>query len=843
MDTYSSAECAKKLKTDLKSGLSQNEAKKRLRKFGKNQLKEKRKKGIVFLFFEQFNDFLIIVLMAAACISFFTNIYEHSGDIAEPLIILAIVILNAVLGVVQERKAEKSLDALKKMTAPESYVIRDGKEVCIPAADVVPGDVVIIRAGDIISADLRLAESVSLEVDESALTGESVPVYKDASCETEENLPLAERADMAYSGTYVTGGYGKGIAVATGMNTEVGTIASMLTDEQSEPTPLQKKLDYVGKCLGICALLICALVFVIGVCHHLAPFDMFVTSVSLAVAAIPEGLPAIVTIMLSIGVQKMAQSGAIVRNLTAVEALGGADVICSDKTGTLTQNKMTVTDVFGDELSVVKYGMLCSASNTKNPTELAIADYAGKINYKTDNKLKKTSEIPFSSSSKQMRIMYGELLTVKGAPEIILPMCDFYSDNGKVRAMTDEKRRMIESRNKKYASEALRVIAVAYKNRAKSVTENKLVFCGLAAMSDPPRKDAAIAVKQCGLAGIKPVMITGDHAVTACSVAKEMGILSDEGKYLTGSQLDKMTDEELCESVEDYSVFARTTPSHKLRIVKAFKKKKLTVAMTGDGVNDAPALKCADIGCGLGKSGTEVAKASSDIVLTDDNFAGIIKAVRIGREIYANIKKSVKFLLSSNIGEIFAVFAAIILGLPSPLGAMQLLWINLVTDSLPAIALGVDPPECDLLTKGKNTMHLFSTSMTVAIVTEGLLIGSLGLAAFCIGMFIYGSTTVGRTMCFCVLSLCQLVHAFNMRSDEESIFKTGILKNKLLVVSFLAGCAMQLGVVYFVPEFFGVMCPTGEQWGIIAIMSVVPLAAVEIQKAVNRLFRRNCAED
>ncbi len=834
--TYSAEQSAKKHKTDINSGLSEKEAKRRLHRLGKNQLTEKKSKGVFRLFFEQFNDFLIIVLMAAACISFFTNIYENSGDIAEPVIILAIVVLNALLGVIQERKAEKSLEALKKMTAPEAAVIRGGAEKTIPAAEVVEGDIVAVRAGDIVCADLRLISSVSLEADESALTGESVPVNKDCTAEPAELAPLAERVNMAYSGTYITGGYGIGIAVATGMNTEVGKIAAMLTGEENVQTPLQKKLDHIGKCLGICALVICALVFAVGVLHRLAPFDMFVTSISLAVAAIPEGLPAIVTIMLSLGVQKMAKSGAVVRNLTAVEALGGADVICTDKTGTLTQNKMTVMHIFGDKSAALKNGMLCSAHNTKNPTELAIASCAEKEGVKAEKSLKKSAELPFSSATKQMRVMYEDYLAVKGAPEVILPLCSFYSDNGSVRNMTDEKRRIIDSQNKKYASEALRVIAVAYKSKTNDINSSQLVFCGLVAMSDPPRPDAVIAVSQCKKAGIRPVMITGDHVVTACSAARITGILTDGGKYITGSELDRMTDDELCEKVGDYSVFARTTPEHKLRIVKALKKNDLIVAMTGDGVNDAPALKAADIGCGLGKSGTEVAKASSDIVLTDDNFASIVKAVRMGREIYENIKKSVKFLLSSNIGEIFTVFAAIILGLPSPLGAMQLLWINLVTDSLPAIALGVDPPDCDLLTKGKNTAHLFNASMTASIIFEGLMVGALGLGAFCTGVFLYGSTAAGRTMCFCVLSLCQLVHAFNMRSETESIFKVGIFKNKLLVLSFIIGCAMQVGVVCFLPELFGAASLGFSQWCIIAALSAAPLVVVELQKALNRLF-------
>jgi len=823
---------ADKYKTDCSSGLSRREAKKRIAYRGLNKLKESKSKGILLLFFEQFNDFLIIILIAAACISFFTNILEGSGDIAEPVVIMTIVVFNAILGVVQERRAEKSLEALKKMSAPSASVIRDGTEISVNSEEVCTGDIIVLRSGDVVAADIRLFKAINLEVDESSLTGESVPIHKDICEALDEFTPLAERYNMAYSGTFVTGGTGKGIVVATGMDTEVGRIATLLSCEEAVMSPLQKKLDKVGKILGICALCICAFVFVIGVFNKIHPFDMFVTSISLAVAAIPEGLPAIVTIMLSVGVRKMAESGAIVRNLTAVEALGGADVICSDKTGTLTLNKMTVQKVFGDEKSCFEYGVICSGENTKNPTELAIIKYA------LDKKIKIRDAVPdeivpFSSKTKQMRVRCGKLLAVKGAPEIILRMCSYIQIGNKTEKLSEVKKNSIISENKKMASEALRVIAVAYKADAESINAGQLVFCGLIGMSDPPRPEAAEAVGQCRMAGIKTVMITGDHAVTACAVAEKLGIISGRSECITGRELDCLSDDELAEKTEHCSVFARTTPEHKVRLVKAFRKKGKIVAMTGDGVNDAPALKCADIGCSLGKSGTDVAKASSDIVLTDDNFATIVKSVRMGREIYENIKKSVKFLLSSNIGEIITVFFGILLGFPTPLLAMQLLWINLVTDSLPAIALGIDPCDEDMLSRSKNTDKLFDTGMIVSVVYEGIMIGLLGLIAFCIGFYSYGNLTVGRTMAFCVLSISQLIHAFNMRS-EKSIIGRAFFRNKMLLFSFLTGVILQIAVVCLLPDLFSVTRLDAEKWGIVALLSIVPLMVVEIQKYINR---------
>ena len=825
----------KEQKTDRIKGLTPKEAKRRLIANGPNKLAEKNKKGIVILFFEQFNDFLILILIAAACISFFTSIMDNDGDMIEPVIIMAIVVFNAVLGVIQEFRAEKSLEALKKMSSPTATVIRKGKVVEIPAEEVCCGDVVHISTGDVVAADLRLFETLDLEVDESALTGESVPVSKDAQVVVEKLSPIADRINTAYSGTFVTSGKGKGIVVSTGMDTEVGKIAGMLSSQEDVRTPLQNKLEQVGKVLGICALMICALVFVIGVMRNFSPFDMFVTSISLAVAAIPEGLPAIVTIMLSIGVQKMARCGAIVRNLPAVETLGSADVICTDKTGTLTENKMKVCNFFGHEESVFTYGGMCCSENTKNPTELAILSACRERNIVFSHST--VAEHPFSSVTKHMRVLTDKELSVKGAPEIVLKLCDKLQTKEGIVPMTEYKQKEILSANKDFASEAYRVIAVAYKPNAVNIEENGLIFCGLIAMSDPPRKEVFEAVRLCKTGGIRPIMITGDHKETAFAVAKQTGIATNKSECMIGNQLDSMDDEQLGLAVQKYNVFARTSPEHKVRIVQALKKSGKTVAMTGDGVNDAPALKSADIGCSLGMSGTDVAKASSDLVLTDDNFATIVKAVRLGREIHENIKKSVRFLISSNIGEIITVFVSILMGMPVPLLALQLLWINLVTDSLPGVALGIDPPDRDMLHEGVNNEKLFNFSSSVAMALEGMFIGGLALFAFSVGLNVYSSLVVGRTMSFCVLSFSQLLHAFNMRSSGSVLGKK-FFENKLLLISLIVGVVLQVTVVCFFSHLFGTVNLTLSQWQIVVCLSIMPLVVVELQKRINMAVRK-----
>lgn len=829
---YNSVEDVEKIyKTNAKKGLTDKESRNRILKNGQNKLKEKKRKSFVFLFFEQFNDFLIIILITAACISFFTGILSGDGDILESMIILAIVVFNALLGMFQQAKAEKSLEALRKMSAPTANVIRDGKLKTVYAEDICTGDLVVLSTGDVVCADIRLTESVNMELDESALTGESVPVAKNFECICSDTSLLAERENMVYQGTYVTSGRGQGIVVAVGMDTEVGKIASMLSQDDTEQTPLQKKLEYVGKILGICSLGICGLVFIMGVLRRLEAFEMFVMSVSLAVAAIPEGLPAVVTVMLSVGVQRMARSGAIVRNLSAVETLGGADVICTDKTGTLTENKMVVQKLYGDKNKTLKLGGICCTQNTKNPTELAILNICKENNIAVDSK--KTAEEAFSSKTKQMRVIADNMLIVKGAPEIVQGLCTRIYKEGKISELTSLDRKSILQQNKEYAADALRVIAVAYKENPQTINDKELVFCGLIAMSDAPRVEVYEAVRLCKSGGVKTVMITGDHLETAYAVGSQLKITDSKDKCITGGELDKLTDKELTKKIDNFDVIARATPEHKVRIVNAYKEKGQIVAMTGDGVNDAPALKSADIGISLGVSGTDVAKAASDLVLTDDNFATIVKAVRMGREIHQNIKKSVRFLLSCNIGEIITVFAAVTLGLPVPLSPIQILWINLVTDSLPALALGADPCDEDMLLKNKSENKLFDKQMAFEISWEGMLIGAISLFSFVCGMVLWGSVKTGSTMAFCVLSMSQLVHSFNMRS-ENSVLGKAFFSNKFLLLSLVVGTMLQTGVVLFFGNVFGTVSLTGMQWLLVVILSLLPLLVGEAQKRINK---------
>lgn len=840
----------KTLFTDSEKGISSKEAAQRLEKNGENILKEQKRKSVLVRFLSQFNDFMIIILLAAAAISFAVSMIEGETDFVDPIIILIIVILNAVLGTVQESKAEKSLDALKKISAPSANVIRDGKLISVSAQAVVAGDILSFSAGDLIAADVRIINAENLRTDESALTGESNSVSKTALSSLPEDTPLAERRNMVFSSSAVTQGNGCGIVVATGMDTEVGHIADMILSAETELTPLQIRLAQVGKTLGISALIICGAVFVMGLLRSAAPFEMFMTSVSLAVAAIPEGLPAIVTVMLAIGVQRMAEKNAIIRHLPSVETLGGASVICSDKTGTLTMNKMKVTRIeSSDDLFTLKLAVLCSNSRFTDkgligsPTENAILNAGKESGISKDNLEKKyprLNEIPFDSSRKMMTTVHNnnghKRIITKGAPEILLPLCSMYYDGEKTVPMTTFKREEILKTNAAMAENALRVIAAAYKDTDGSVSETDLVFVGLIGMTDPPRPEVKEAVKLCRQAGIRPVMITGDNVITASAVARQTGILTDSDKFMTGAELDSIPQSRLEKIIKDYSVFARVTPEHKVRIVKAWKARGETVAMTGDGINDAPALKTADIGCAMGKNGTEAAKGAADMILTDDNFATIVEAVREGRGIYANIKKAVQFLLSSNIGEILTIFMGIIFGKASPLAAIQLLWVNLVTDSLPAIALGLDPVDEQAMTKPpvNPKKSLFANGLGITIALEGCMIGALALLAFSIGSNIFdagGDSIVGRSMAFAVLSLSQLVHAFNMRS-EYSIFKAGILKNHYLVGAFIVGAVLQISVISVAPlaDIFKVTALNVQQWGIVAVLSLLPIALVELQK-------------
>ncbi len=846
-------ETAALFSTDIKNGLGTEEAKRRLGVYGKNELKRKKRKNIVVKFFEQFNDFMIMILLGAAAVSFFTSLMRGDADVTEPVIILAIVTLNALLGVIQEKRAEKSLDALKKMSSPHACVLRSSNTLTVDAADVVPGDILVVGAGDLVAADCRLISSNNLTVDESSLTGESMNAEKDATLILDEFAPLGDRKNLILSSTSVTGGKGMAIVTGTGMNTEVGRIADMLMSGESERTPLQKKLADTGKTLGIAALAICLAVFIMGLALHLPPFDMFMTAVSLAVAAIPEGLPAIVTIMLAIGVMRMSTHNAIVRNLPSVETLGSASVICSDKTGTLTQNKMTVTAVYAaDEKLLHKLCMMCSDASDahKDPTEDALVAAAKKQGFDKaalDKKYRRVAEIPFDSTRKRMTTMHRDIkgykTIVKGAVEFVLPLCKFNYNGQKPIVLSSGAKRKILAENAKMTSLGLRVIAVCFRDDylKSDINEENMIFAGLVGIEDPPRPEAARSVEQCKKAGIRPVMITGDHAGTALVVARKIGIADASSQVMTGSELDGISDERLAEVINNYAVFARVTPSHKMKIIKALKSNGEVVAMTGDGVNDAPALAAADIGCGMGTAGTDVAKSASDMVLTDDNFATIVYAVKEGRSIFANIKKAVQFLLSSNIGEILTVFMGIVFTNSSPLTAIQLLWVNLVTDSLPAIALGLDAPEDDIMEKKPRSpkKSIFADGLWASIISEGMMIGALSLLAFTVGTRFFGGLTAGRTMAFAVLSISELVHAFNMRS-EHSVIKAGLFKNPYLIISLAAGLILEVSVIS-VPKLariFGVV-PLGlAAWLITALLSVMPLVIVEAQKALTAVIAR-----
>lgn len=870
----SAQDTVKKLQTSIDSGLTSKEAEKRIHEYGENVLESKKNKSIVSKFFAQFKDFMIVILILAAIISFVVSFMEGHADLVDPVIIFAIIIMNAVLGVLQETKAEKSLDALKNMSAPTATVIRDGSHSVISSKDLVPGDIIQLETGHYVPADARLLTSFNLRVDESALTGESHPIEKHADKVYNENTLLADRQNIVYATCVVTYGRGNAVVIGTGMHTEVGHIAKLIMQDDTPDTPLQKRLAQTGKALGIAALLICLVIFVLGTLQGRPPFDMFMTSVSLAVAAIPEGLPAIVTIMLSLGVSRMAKKNAVIRKLPAVETLGSATVICSDKTGTLTQNKMTVTDLYcihGKEAPdskeatfLLTLSALCNDSTLKitkkditatgEPTENAIILAACKVGInkaKLDLSNKRLSEIPFDSSRKLMttinKMENGVIYCItKGAPDVLLAKCTHYYDKGKISPLTSSKRNIISKYNGDMAKRALRVLAVAYKEtstipKGYTLTESALTFVGLIGMIDPPREEAKDAVNICKQAGITPIMITGDHITTACAIAKELGILEDHQKALTGTELAVMSDETLSNTIDEYRVFARVTPEHKVRIVKALQKNGNVVAMTGDGVNDAPALKTADIGCAMGLSGTDVAKNAADMILTDDNFATIVSAVQEGRGIYQNIRKAIHFLLSSNIGEILTIFAAILLGLPSPLLAVQLLWVNLVTDSLPAISLGVEPADKDIM-KNKPispSIGMFANGLVGKIIFEGLLIGSLALTAFILGYrYDLGkstdSLTLGRTMAFAVLSLSQLFHSFNMRS-EKSIFKIGIFSNIKLFLSFVVCTILLSSVIMLRPLaiVFKVVPLNTIQWIVVVTMSFVPIIVVEAQKRVN----------
>ena len=850
------------LTPDIKTGLTCAQVEEQRAKFGENRLKEKKKKTNLQRFLEQFRDVMILILIGAAIISFIVACVEgEPKEFFEPALILVIVIVNAIMGMLQESKAEKALDALKNLSAPHARVIREGQEQVIDAAELVPGDVIKLEAGDFVPADAKLVRSVSLKCEESALTGESVPAEKDADALVAEDAPLGDRHNMVFSGCGVTYGTATAVVTATGMNTEMGKIANMLESSEETQTPLQQKLATLGKYLGIVAIVACLVIFVVGLLDGMAVMEIFMVAVSLAVSAIPEGLPAIVTIVLSIGVQRMVKKNAIIRRLPAVETLGGASVICSDKTGTLTQNRMTLVKAYTDGgaleeigqnsapvLQLLRYGALCcdgsvvvredgTVQHIGDPTETSIvfaAEKQGMPKAKLNEENPRLAEIPFDSDRKLMTTVNrvdGKLIAItKGAFDVLAQRC--------VRGDIEAARRV----NDEMSEQALRVLAVAWReleevpqNPTSETLEKDLTFMGLVGMIDPPRPEAKQAVAVCRKAGIKPVMITGDHVVTASAIAREIGILRPGDEAVTGTQLDKMSDAELDQRVRNISVYARVSPENKIRIVKAWQRQGEVVSMTGDGVNDAPALKAADIGCAMGITGTDVAKGAADMTLTDDNFATIVDAVREGRGIYANIKKVVGFLLGTNIGEILTVFFAMILWRESPFLSMQLLWINLVTDSLPAIALGMEAVEKDVMEQKPRPKNegLFAHGYGVRIGLQGCMFAILSLLAYQIGKNLYGAVEGGQTLAFMVLALSQVVQAFNMRSFH-SIFRIGVFTNRKLNGAALVSLAL-MALVLFIP-------PVAGAFGLVALspvlyligigLSLAPLIVMEIAKAL-----------
>ena len=847
------------LQTDPAQGLSAAEAARRLEQHGANVLREKKKKTNLQRFLDQFKDVMILILIAAAIVSFVIACVEgNPGEFFEPALILLIVILNAVMGMLQESKAEKALDALKSMSAPHARVLRDGTEQIIDAASLVPGDIIRLEAGDFVPADARLLHSAGLKSEESALTGESVPSEKDAQEPVAADAALGDRVNMVFSGCSITYGTATAVVTATGMQTEMGKIAGLLSGEEETQTPLQKKLASLGKILGFVALGACAIIFVVGLLNGIDVLEIFMTSVSLAVSAIPEGLPAIVTIVLSIGVQRMVKKNAIIRRLPAVETLGSASVICSDKTGTLTQNRMTLQKAYldgaaeiidsGDAAArtLVRTAALCcdgavtfeadgTVTHIGDPTETAIvfaAHQFGDTKETLGAAFPRLAELPFDSDRKRMSVVVEhdgrKLAIVKGAFDGIAPLCTA-GDTERARQVNDEMSR-----------KALRVLAVAVREidalpevLAPETLEQDLTFLGLVGMIDPPREEARDAVAVCREAGIRPVMITGDHVVTASAIAKNLGILQDGDRAITGAELDAMSETELDAAVEQISVYARVSPENKIRIVKAWQKKNKVVAMTGDGVNDAPALKAADIGCAMGITGTDVAKGAADMTLTDDNFATIVDAVREGRGIYANIRKVVGFLLGTNIGEVITVFAAMRLWHRSPLLSMQLLWINLVTDSLPAIALGMEEVEPGVMRQKPKPKDegIFAHGLGVRVVLQGLMFGILSLAAFWIGWQSTGDLAGGQTLAFMTLALSQVVQAFNMRSDR-SLFKTGFFTNCRLNLACLLSVVL-VALVLFTPVSiaFGLITLSPQLYLIGLGLSLVPFVVMELSKA------------
>lgn len=857
-------EALRALQSDRKTGLHAAEAAVRLQKYGANALQKGKKKNLLQRFFLQFGDFMVLILLAAAAVSFVTSCMQGEADYADTLLILGIVMANAMIGTVQEAKAEHALEALRTMAAPHATVLRDGKRCVLSSEMLVPGDIVLLQTGDVVPADLRLLESTQLFAEESALTGESVPAAKSADAVCDAKTAAADCTNMLFAGTGVASGHGVGVVTSTGMHTEMGKIAAMLGSEDTPETPLKARLHKTGKVIGLAVVGICAVLFGIGLLQRVDPLEMFMIAISLAVAAIPEGLPAVVTIVLALGVRRMAAKRAIIRHLQAVETLGSCEVICSDKTGTLTQNRMTVVRCMdgahaldgtaAEEL--LSAAALCTTVELEDerligsPTETAIAAAAPDLEALLKTRVK-AAEIPFTSERKRMTVILraseGYHVLVKGAPDLLVQRCVSARCNGQTLPITAELRGQILRQNAEMAQAALRVLGVAEKRvqtlpESDDAAESELVFLGLIGLEDPPRPEAAQAVAECKGAGIRPVMITGDQPTTAVAIAGRLGM--DTTQVTTGAELERMSDTQLLEKVKTCSVFARVSPAHKLRIVKAFRRLRKITAMTGDGVNDAPALKAADIGCAMGRGGTEVAKNAADMVLTDDNFATIVSAVREGRTVYRNIRKTIHFLMSCNIGEILVVFTAFLLHAPAPLLPAQLLWVNLVTDSLPALALGSDPPQEDVMQSPPNPRQntVFSDGLGFSMAVEGMMIGALALLAFSAGRAWFDTDpavpVIGRTMAFTVLSLSQLVHSFNMRSTGP-VVGHGMLRNRWLNLSFVICAALMVGVVAFRPAaaLFGTAALTLPQWAIVAALALVPLVLCEAEKRFLRTER------
>ncbi|MDF2521119.1 MAG: ATPase [Clostridia bacterium] len=868
-------------------GLSSEEAKTRLEKYGENKLKGKPKKSIISLFFAQLKDMLIYVLMGAAVIT------ALIGEYVDALIILMVVVLNAAIGVIQEYKAEKAIEALQKMTTPKALIRRDGEVREINSEEIVPGDIIVIDAGRFIPADIRLIESANLQIEESALTGESVPSEKDAGDIHEDpKTPIGDKTNMAFMSTLATYGRGEGVVVGTAMETEIGKIAKILDEDIEEMTPLQKRLEELGKTLGYLAIGICVLIFVIALFQKRDLFEMFLTAISLAVAAIPEGLPAIVAIVLALGVTRMSKINAIVKKLPAVETLGSVNIICSDKTGTLTQNKMTVVKFYTldnlkevptegkgfeaqkDEKELMKSFVLCSdatyenGQSTGDPTEVALVILGDRYNLDRrtlHSEYKRVGEKPFDSDRKLMSTLneeeHGYRVHTKGAIDNILKISKNALVNGEIVPLTEEMKKKFLKVAEDMSDDALRVLGAAYKDTTDIIEademEKDLTVIGLVGMIDPPRLEVKDSITEAKSAGITPVMITGDHKNTAVAIAKELGIAASLDQSITGAEIDELSDEEFSRKINDYRVFARVSPEHKVKIVKAYKAHGNIVSMTGDGVNDAPSLKNADIGVAMGITGTDVSKGASDMILTDDNFTTIVRAIEEGRNIYSNIKKSVIFLLSCNLGEIVSVFASVLFFWPVPLLPTQLLWINLITDTLPAIALGIDPGDKDVMKKKPRDPKesFFAHGAGVRAVVGGVLIGTLTLAAFYFGLREYGYSlgaqnipenvlTYARTMAFVVLATSQLFYSLTMRNPSKSILQVGLLSNKYLVGAIIIGIILQIGVISvpFLASAFKVQQLSLGDWDLVMILSLIPLIVNEIIKIFMRMQEKKANE-